>query len=202
MVAVKCIFVMIVATEVAVIWLPPRPLVSIRTGAVIVLRPHANASTLRESTRWTLFRDALHSATSVFCPRLLIHYLPLFITTTTLLDNDDDINTTHIVTMSSPSKRRQQKSASATPRRTTRNSQALPSSPPDPSAAQLLGEAASSQRGSSVRRTAGKSSSPINYQSSPVPNGRDAATPMNDVAMSDADRTPRPSGHGIGGKLF
>lgn len=137
------------------------------------------------------------------CPRLLIHYLPtLFTSTTTLLDNDGDINTTYIVKMSSPSKRRQQKSASATPRISTRSSQALPSSPPDPSAAQLLSEAASSHRGSSVRRTAGKSSSPINYQSSPAPNGRDAATPMNDVAMSDADRTPRPSGHGIGGKLF
>lgn len=105
--------------------------------------------------------------------------------------------------MSSPAKRRTQKSQSATPRRGTRSSQALPSSPPDPSVAQLMSEAASSsQTPRSGRHGVPKSSSPIAYQSSPAPSARSAATPMNDVAMTDDDRTPRPSGlgHMMGGR--
>ncbi|KFY81253.1 hypothetical protein V500_11594 [Pseudogymnoascus sp. VKM F-4518 (FW-2643)] len=104
--------------------------------------------------------------------------------------------------MSSPAHRRQKSSVSGTPKRSSkRSSQAPPSSPPDPSAAQLLGEAASSSqasRGHGTPRRQAKSSSPMNFQSSPVAGRQDAASPFSrgtpDIAMTDGDRTPRASG--------
>lgn len=106
-----------------------------------------------------------------------------------------------IIEMSSPAHRRQR--SSGTPKRSSqRSSQAPPSSPPDPSAAQLLGEAASSSqasRGHGTPRRQPKSSSPMNFRSSPVAGRQDAASPFSrgtpDIAMTDGDRTPRPSGH-------
>ncbi|KFY32928.1 hypothetical protein V495_08603, partial [Pseudogymnoascus sp. VKM F-4514 (FW-929)] len=104
--------------------------------------------------------------------------------------------------MSSPAHRRQKKSVSGTPKRSSqRSSQAPPSSPPDPSAAQLLGEAASSSQASRSHGTPKrqpKSSSPMNYRSSPVAGRQDASSPFSrgtpDIAMTDGDRTPRAGG--------
>jgi DNA replication licensing factor MCM4 len=114
--------------------------------------------------------------------------------------------------MSSPSHRRQRSSVSGTPKKPSkRSSKAVPSSPPDPSAAQLLGEAASSQAGSRASGTPRNSrqpppsSSPLNFRSSSVVGGDNAASPFaqsNDGGMTEGDRTPRAGGNLVGGEYY